>query len=112
MSQDQLTKIAQTLKQVATDVKANKDTIGRMAIGVADLQATVRELPKTSDLKKWKDEILTSNDKVAGKIDHVLTEQQAITINYKRVDSRVDSLELFAKQAASKLGIKFEVGRV
>ena len=50
--------------------------------------AAVREVVKdefghlTEELAVWKDEILTSNDKVVRKLDRVLTEQKAITVNY------------------------------
>ncbi|NIR86339.1 hypothetical protein GWO13_01735, partial [Candidatus Bathyarchaeota archaeon] len=60
------------------------------------------------ELTEWKSEILTSNDKISKKLDQVLTEQKAITVNYQRVDQRVDRLEEFARQAAPKLDLEFE----
>lgn len=59
-------------------------------------------------MTKWKDEMLTSNDKVIKKLDQVLTEQKAITVNYKRLDQKVESLEIFAEMAAKKLHIEFQ----
>ena len=52
--------------------------------------------------------MLTSNDKVIKKLDQVLTEQKAITVNYKRLDQKVESLEIFAEMAAKKLHIEFQ----
>lgn len=60
------------------------------------------------DLRAWKDEILTSEDKVIKKLDQVLTEQQAITINYKRLDQQVENLIDFAEKAAPKLDLEFK----
>jgi len=45
------------------------------------------------DLVEWKDEILTSNDKVVGKLDKILTEQKAVGQNYNHLDKRVAFLE-------------------
>ena len=59
-------------------------------------------------MQTWKDEILTSNDYIAKKLDRILTEQQAITVNYKRVDQKVEYLEDFAMIVAKKLDLKFE----
>jgi len=54
------------------------------------------------DLVEWKDEILTSNDKVVGKLDKILTEQVAIKGNYERVTERVEKLEEVVGQPPKK----------
>lgn len=45
------------------------------------------------DLVIWKDEILTSNDKVIKKLDTWLTERAMIHGNYQRLEARVTTLE-------------------
>lgn len=67
-----------------------------------------KDLATKTDLVHWKDEILTSNDKVVKQLDRILTEQKAITVNYERLDSRMHNVEAFAEQAAQKLQIEFE----
>ncbi len=67
----------------------------------------MREIVR-EEVGKDTDKILTSNDQLAVKLDRILTEQQAITVNYKRVDQRVDYLESFSAQVAQKLGLVFE----
>ncbi|MEW6610628.1 MAG: hypothetical protein AB1352_03335 [Patescibacteria group bacterium] len=59
-------------------------------------------------MEGYTDKILASNDRLAQKLDRILTEQQAITVNYKRVDQRLDYLESFSAQVAQKLGLAFE----
>jgi len=62
--------------------------------GLNNLESVLRkDLASKKDLVKWKDEILTSNDKVVGKLDDILTEQVAITGNYENLDKRVEKLE-------------------
>ncbi len=56
----------------------------------------------------WKDEILTSNDKVAKEYKMFETEKAAINENYKDLDQRVQNIERFAREAAPKVGIVFE----
>jgi hypothetical protein len=51
---------------------------------------------------------MTSNDHVVKKLDRVLTEQQAITVNYKRMDLRLENLETFAEQIGRKVGERFQ----
>ncbi len=46
-----------------------------------------------NDLAIWKDEILTSNDKVIKKLDTWLTERAMIHSNYQRLEARVTTLE-------------------
>ncbi len=46
-----------------------------------------------ADLAIWKDEILTSNDKVVKKLDTWLTERAMIHANYERLEARVTILE-------------------
>ncbi len=60
------------------------------------------------NMTKWKDEILTSNDKLSKKLDIILTEQKSISENYKRVDRRLDNVEDYIEQADEKLGVGFE----
>ena len=60
------------------------------------------------DITKWKDEILTSNDKLSKKLDTILIEQKSISVNYKRVDTRLDNIEEYIDQADDKLGIGFD----
>src|SRR3989338_8738241 len=67
----------------------------------------VREIIR-EEVGRDTDKILTSNDRLANKLDRILTEQQAITVNYKRVDQRVEYLESFSAQVAQKLGLVFE----
>ncbi len=59
-------------------------------------------------MKRYTNEILNSNDRLAKKLDRILTEQQAITVNYKRLDQKVENLESFAEAVARALQIKFE----
>lgn len=61
-----------------------------------------------NDMVIWKDEIQTANDRLSRKLDLILTEQRAITVNYNRIDNKVANLERFAEKAAPKLQIKFE----
>ena len=62
--------------------------------GLNNLESALRkDLASKEDLVEWKDEILTSNDKVVGKLDKILTEQVAISGNYERVIKRVQKLE-------------------
>lgn len=60
------------------------------------------------DIQDWKNEILNDNDKVIKKLDQVLTEQMAITVNYKRLDQQVENLIEFAEKAAKELHLDFE----
>ncbi len=57
---------------------------------------------------KWKDEILTSNDKLSKKLDNYLTEQVAIDLNYKRLDKKVENVEGYIEKADKKLELGFE----
>jgi len=82
-------------KDLATkeDLKAlaTKDELKK---GLNKLESALRkDLANKKDLVKWKDEILTSNDKVVGKLDDILTEQVAIKGNYERVIEHVQRLE-------------------
>lgn len=45
------------------------------------------------ELAVWKDEILTSNDKVIKKLDTWLTERAMIHGNYEKLEERVTTLE-------------------
>lgn len=58
--------------------------------------------------KTYKDEILTSNDRLAVKLDKILAEQQAITKGYKRMQERLNYLEAVVKVLAEKEGLKFQ----
>jgi len=59
-------------------------------------------------MQHYTNQILNDNDKVVKKLNQILTEQQAITVNYKRLDHEVENLITFAEQAAKKLHIEFE----
>lgn len=77
-------------KQLPKDLATKED----LKKGLNNLESVLRkDLASKKDLVKWKDEILTSNDKVVGKLDKILTEQAAITGNYKNLDKRVEKLE-------------------
>ena len=56
---------------------------------------------------KFKDEVLTSNDKLSKKLDIILTEQKAITAAYKRLQERINYLEAVVKVLAEDKGLKF-----
>jgi len=83
-------------KDVTTDLSVLDDRVDRKFNALEN------------NMTKWKDEILTSEDKVIKKLDQVLTEQQAITINYKRLDQQVENLIDFAEKAAPKLDLEFK----
>jgi len=71
----------------------------------AKIDKSVEELHR--DLSDTKNEILTSNDHIAQKLNRFLGEQTAIHLNYERLDRDVSKLKTFAKTVASKLGIFF-----
>ena len=47
-----------------------------------------------------RDTKLTDNDKLAKKLDRILVKQQSITVNYKRVDQKVEKLADFTEKTA------------
>lgn len=55
----------------------------------------------------FKNEILTSNDKLSGKLDKILTEQAAITMGFRRMEERVNYFETVLKTVAQKTGVQF-----
>ena len=57
--------------------------------------------------RTYKDEILASNDKLAKKLEQILTEQKAITVGIKRLQERINYLEAVVKVLAEKEGLKF-----
>ncbi|OGE84276.1 MAG: hypothetical protein A2846_03020 [Candidatus Doudnabacteria bacterium RIFCSPHIGHO2_01_FULL_49_9] len=57
--------------------------------------------------KAFRNEILTSNDKLAVKLDKILAEQQAITAGFKRLQERINYLEAVVKVLAEKEGLPF-----
>ncbi|MBI4054260.1 MAG: hypothetical protein HY397_02940 [Candidatus Doudnabacteria bacterium] len=57
---------------------------------------------------KFRDEILTSNDKLSVKLDKILKEQAAITASYKRLETKIQYLEAVVQVLAEKEGIKFQ----
>jgi len=57
---------------------------------------------------KYRDEILTSNDKLSQKLDKILKEQAAVTTSYKRLEKKLNYLEAVVKVLAEKDGIKFQ----
>ena len=62
--------------------------------------------PLRDDITKFKDEILTSNDKIAKDLKTVRTEQAAFIIGQQRQDNQIDVLEKRIEQVENKLGIK------
>ena|SRR3989338_3168080 len=95
------------------DIKLSTEIVKldtKLSTEIAKLDVKIDE--KVDELRggmtNWKDEILTSNDKVIKKLDQVLTEQQVITINYRRLDHKVENLEDFAEKVSAKLRLDFE----
>ncbi len=62
-------------------------------------------------LGSFKDEILSSNDKLSGKLDKILTEQAAITMGFRRMEERLNYHESVLKVVAGKTGIQFNPPR-
>lgn len=58
-------------------------------------------------VSKFRDEILTSNDKLSVKLDKILTEQASITVGFRRLEERVNYLEIVLKTVAGKTGVPF-----
>ncbi len=56
-------------------------------------------------MRKYTDEILTSNDKLSVKLDKILAEQAAITVAYKRLEKKINRLEAVVKILAEKAGV-------
>ena len=61
-----------------------------------------------SEVKNFRDEILTLLDQQTKILDRILTEQQAITVNYKRLDHKVEYVQDYIEDADKKLEIGFE----
>ena len=55
------------------------------------------------DLVEWKNEILTSNDELIKELKPLREEQKAIDQNYKRLDKRMDKVELATGLAPPQL---------
>ena len=55
--------------------------------------------------RKWKSEVLKSNDKVIKELKPFKEEQQAINQNYKTLDKRMDKVETFAEESAERMGV-------
>ncbi len=66
----------------------------------------VREIVREENIK-FRDDILTSNYKLAKKLDQILKEQQAITAGFKRLQDRINYLEAVVKVLAEKEGLQF-----
>ena len=60
--------------------------------------------------RKWKSEVLKSNDKVIKELKPFKEEQQAIKQNYKKLDERLDKVETFAEESAERMGVQFKTG--
>ncbi len=60
--------------------------------------------------RKWKSEVLKSNDKVIKELKPFKEEQQAINQNYKTLDKRLDKVETFAEESAERMGVGFKKG--
>ncbi len=60
--------------------------------------------------RKWKSEVLKSNDKVIKELKPFKEEQQAINQNYKTLDKRLDKVETFAEESAERMGVQFKTG--
>ena len=59
-------------------------------------------------MAKFRDEILTSNDKLSQKLDKILKEQAAVTASFRRLEERINYLEAVVKVLAEKEGVKFQ----
>lgn len=59
-------------------------------------------------MRKYTDEILASNDKLAVKLDKILTEQASITVSFKRLEKRINYLEGVVKVLAEKVGLPLQ----
>ncbi len=59
-------------------------------------------------MKNYTDIILKSNDKVIKELKPLREEQQAIKQNYKKLDERMDNVEIFAEEAAEIVGVEFK----
>jgi hypothetical protein len=55
------------------------------------------------DMVRWRDDILTVLDNQSKILDRILTEQQAITANYKQLDQKVEDFGNFKKWAEQLL---------
>ena len=66
----------------------------------------VRKIVREENIK-FRDEILTSNDNLAKKLDQILTEQKAITAGIKRLQMKINYLEAVVKVLAEKEGLQF-----
>jgi len=60
--------------------------------------------------RKWKSDVLKSNDKVIEELKPIREEQQATNQNYKKLDKRMDNIETFAEKAAETVGAEFKKG--
>ncbi len=109
MNYEPINEIDQDLKQPATkgDLKELRHDLATKITGSRNnTQRLIKGLE--GKLEKWKDEILTSNDKVAKDYKTFETEKAAINQNYTTLDGQVQKLKRFAKKAGQKLGVEFE----
>ena len=60
--------------------------------------------------RKWKSEVLKSNDKVIKELKPLREEQKAIDENYRTLDERLDNVETFAEESAERMGVQFKTG--
>ncbi|MDP1718967.1 MAG: hypothetical protein Q8L24_00900 [bacterium] len=65
----------------------------------------LKELATKSELLEFKDEILTSNDKLSNKMDKILTEQTMQTNSYSRYDKEIEKLKGRVGVVERKVGL-------
>jgi hypothetical protein len=65
----------------------------------------LKELATKSELLEFKDEILTSNDKLSNKMDKILTEQTMQTNSYSRHDKEIEKLKGRVEVVERKVGL-------
>ncbi|MBI2052476.1 MAG: hypothetical protein HYT38_02235 [Candidatus Sungbacteria bacterium] len=69
-------------------------------------KADLKNLATKPELLKIKDEILNSNDKLAGKLDKILTEQTMQTSSYSRQDKEIVKIKDRVDRVEKHLNLK------
>lgn len=65
--------------------------------------------PFRQEVREFKDEVLTSNDKVIQKLDTLLTEKAATSAQLDRHEKKIGNLESFAQNVSMKTNVAFQV---
>lgn len=103
------------LKKFATkaDLKkfATKDDLKKFAtkeemLEIFATKEDLKEFTTKTELIEFKDEILNSNDKIAGKLDKFLTEQTMQTVAYNRHDKEIEKIKGRVEIVEKKIGLK------